>query len=131
MDLFNVGNVVTDQYGVRIAFKCAGAFAPANDADILAGAQEIVAMKINPATQSTATLTNAQGDALELTSADYGEFTKQCAWCKLVLTDDGWEKVTPPEGRWISHGLCPVCSAKLDGGMVWDGQGWREEGGEE
>jgi hypothetical protein len=52
-------------------------FEPAKDPDIAAGAQEIVAMKVNPAKQSTATLANAQGDALEVTSRDYGAFTGQ------------------------------------------------------
>lgn len=52
-------------------------FSPAKDPDIVAGAQEIIPMKINPAVQSTGVLVNAQGDAVDLTSADYGEFTKQ------------------------------------------------------
>lgn len=53
------------------------AFEPAKDADILGGAVEVVAMKVNPATQSTATFGNAQGDALIVTSEDYGAFTEQ------------------------------------------------------
>lgn len=52
-------------------------FAPSNDPDILAGAQEIVSMKVNPATQSTAVLQNTYGDILDLTSVDYGAFTSQ------------------------------------------------------
>lgn len=52
-------------------------FAPANDANILGGAVEVVAMKVNPATQSTATLANAYGDSLDITSQDYGAFTEQ------------------------------------------------------
>jgi hypothetical protein len=52
-------------------------FAPASDTDILAGAQEMVAMKVNPATQSEATFANAQGDAMKITSKDYGAFTEQ------------------------------------------------------
>ncbi len=52
-------------------------FAPAKDPDILAGAQEIVAMKTNPATQSLATLNNGQGPAIDLTSLDFGAFTSQ------------------------------------------------------
>lgn len=50
---------------------------PAKDPDIQAGVQEMVAMKINPATQSIATLGNTYGDSIDLTSKDYGEFTKQ------------------------------------------------------
>jgi hypothetical protein len=52
-------------------------FAPSNDADILGGAVEVIACKVNPATQSTGVLANAYGDALDLTSADYGAFTEQ------------------------------------------------------
>lgn len=52
-------------------------FAPAKDPDILAGAQELVSMKVNPATQSTASLANAYGDILDLTSVEYGAFTSQ------------------------------------------------------
>jgi len=52
-------------------------FEPSNDDQILAGAQEVVAMKVNPATASVATLVNAQGDAIDLTSKDYGAFTEQ------------------------------------------------------
>jgi len=52
-------------------------FAPSSDPDILGGAVEMIAMKVNPATQSSGVLTNAYGDALDLTSADYGAFTEQ------------------------------------------------------
>lgn len=53
------------------------AFEPARDADILGGAVEVVCMKVNPATQSSAIFTNAYGDALIVTSEDYGAFTEQ------------------------------------------------------
>ena len=52
-------------------------FAPSNDPDILGGAVEVIACKVNPATQSTGTLANAYGDVLDLTSANYGAFTEQ------------------------------------------------------
>lgn len=52
-------------------------FEPGRDPDITGGAQEVVAMKINPATQSTAQLSNASGPVLDLTSEDYGAFTGQ------------------------------------------------------
>lgn len=52
-------------------------FAPSNDPNILGGAVEVVAMKINPATQSLATLANSYGNSLDLTSIDYGGFTAQ------------------------------------------------------
>jgi hypothetical protein len=52
-------------------------FEPGRDPDIGGGAQEVVAMKINPATQSTAQLSNASGPIIDLTSEDYGAFTGQ------------------------------------------------------
>ena len=52
-------------------------FDPSRDEDISAGAQQYVAMKVNPATQSTATFANPQGDALVITSLDFGAFTEQ------------------------------------------------------
>lgn len=52
-------------------------FAPGKDPDILGGAVEVVAMKCNPATQSLATLANAQGNAMDLSSKDFGAFTEQ------------------------------------------------------
>ncbi len=52
-------------------------FAPAKDPDILGGAQSVVAMKVNPATASSASLANAQGNAIDLTSKDFGAFTAQ------------------------------------------------------
>jgi len=52
-------------------------FSPAKDPDIPAGAVEFVAMKTNPATQSTGALTNIDGPAIDLTSRDYGAFTEQ------------------------------------------------------
>jgi hypothetical protein len=60
-------------------------FAPSKDPDILAGAQEVVAMKVNPATQSAATLINSYGDSIALSSIDYGAFTGQIN----VSIDDG------------------------------------------
>lgn len=52
-------------------------FAPGKDPEILGGAVQVVPMKCNPATQSVATLANAQGNAIDLTSLDYGAFTEQ------------------------------------------------------
>lgn len=52
-------------------------FEPGRDEDILAGAQSIVSMKVNPATQGVATLANTAGDAVDLTAVDYGAFTNQ------------------------------------------------------
>jgi hypothetical protein len=52
-------------------------FSPSRDPDIQAGAQEVVCMKVNPATQATASFANTQGNALDLTSLDYGAFASQ------------------------------------------------------
>jgi hypothetical protein len=52
-------------------------FSPAKDPDILAGAQQVVTMKVNPATQSATTLLSGVTPVLTLTSKDYGAFTSQ------------------------------------------------------
>jgi len=52
-------------------------FGPGRDPDILGGAQQVIPMKVNPATQSAATLANAYGDSITFTSKDYGAFTEQ------------------------------------------------------
>ena len=56
---------------------CAMLFSPSSDADIPGGAVQVIAMKANPATQSTATFANSTGNAMTLTSRDYGAFTGQ------------------------------------------------------
>lgn len=43
----------------------------------ISGAQSVVAMKINPATQALASFSNALGNALDVKSIDYGAFTSQ------------------------------------------------------
>lgn len=53
------------------------AFDPSNDEAIPSGPLEIVFVKANPATQSTATLDNGDGAALVLTSKDFGYHTRQ------------------------------------------------------
>jgi hypothetical protein len=52
-------------------------FGPSADEDITSGAQEIVHVKVNPATQSTASFDNSDGEAMVTTSTDYGWFTTQ------------------------------------------------------
>jgi hypothetical protein len=52
-------------------------FGPSADPDVPGGAQEIVYVKTNPATKSSATFNNADGAALVVSSADYGFFTTQ------------------------------------------------------
>jgi hypothetical protein len=54
------------------------AFQPANDPAIPGGAQRLVAVKVNPATQATATLPDSTPTpSVLLTSKDYGAFTNQ------------------------------------------------------
>jgi hypothetical protein len=52
-------------------------FEPAKDADILGGAQEVLALKVNPALQSSLNLAKSSVNQILLTSKDYGEFTNQ------------------------------------------------------
>lgn len=52
-------------------------FEPCRDPVVLGGAQQVIAMKVNPATQSSGALANSGGDAIDLTSRDYGAFTDQ------------------------------------------------------
>lgn len=64
-------------------------FEPSNDEQILAGAQQIVACKVNPATQGTATLANAAGSAVDLTSQDWGAFVDQINITVATGTNQG------------------------------------------
>ncbi len=57
-----------------LAEAAAMAFDPSSDANIVGGAQQVIAMKVNPATQASATLAGAMGPVLTLTSLDYGAF---------------------------------------------------------
>lgn len=52
-------------------------FSPSKDPDIQGGAQQVIAMKVNPATQSSGQLSNAYNAILDLTSKDWGDFTNQ------------------------------------------------------
>lgn len=52
-------------------------FAPAKDDDIPGGAQELVMMKVNPATAGSASFANAIGTAMTITSEDFGAFVNQ------------------------------------------------------
>jgi len=76
--------VLTTPQQVRNTFRsgdlkeaCAMAFEPGNDPNIPGGAQTVIAMKVNPATQSSATFSNANGTVMTVTSNDYGAFTSQ------------------------------------------------------
>jgi hypothetical protein len=52
-------------------------FNPSNDPNILGGAQQVIAMKVNPSTGSSAQFENAYNPILLFTSRDYGDFTNQ------------------------------------------------------
>jgi hypothetical protein len=54
------------------------AFEPSQDDAVQGGPQRIVPVKVNPATQSTRTLVDANSvNSVDLTSRDYGQFTEQ------------------------------------------------------
>jgi hypothetical protein len=52
-------------------------FEPAKDPEILGGAQEVLCLKTNPATQGTVNLAKSSVNQILLTSKDYGEFVNQ------------------------------------------------------
>jgi hypothetical protein len=52
-------------------------FSPSKDPDIQGGAQQVIAMKVNPSTQSSGQLSNAYNAILDLTAKDWGDFTNQ------------------------------------------------------
>lgn len=68
MDLFRGGNC---RKAGLVAFKSS------NDAQIPNAPQQVLFYKVNPATQAAQTLDNADGDALAITSRDYGAFCNQ------------------------------------------------------
>lgn len=54
------------------------AFEPSNDEAVPGGAQRVVGIKVNPATQSSAQLLDINGDpSVDLLSRDWGQFTEQ------------------------------------------------------
>lgn len=54
------------------------AFEPSQDEAIPGGAQRVIPVKVNPATQSTLQLADANSDpSVDLTTVDYGQFTAQ------------------------------------------------------
>lgn len=53
------------------------AYAASTDDDVNGSPQEIVFVKVNPATAAAATFSNVSGDAMELTAKNYGYFTNQ------------------------------------------------------
>lgn len=56
---------------------CAILFEPSRDPAILAGAQEVIAMKTNSASKATATFAGASNDVMTVSSVDYGAYTNQ------------------------------------------------------
>lgn len=59
-------------------------FQPGKDPDIKSGAQKVIFVKVNPAAPSEFTFENTDGDALTLTSKDFGQFTAQT---KVTIAD--------------------------------------------
>ncbi len=64
-------------------------FEPAKDEIILAGAQEIIVCKTNPATKGLASFANAQGAAMDVTSRDFGAFVNQINVSIAAGTNNG------------------------------------------
>ncbi len=100
------------------------AFQPSTDPAIPGGAAEVVAMKVNPATQSSATLANTNGDSLVLTSLDYGLFTTQINVTLQTGTTQGklltvvFEDITETEDN---LGGDAAFTLEYDGGATgWD-----------
>ncbi len=73
---------------------CTMIFEPSGDADIVAGAQEVVAMKVNQAVQAERTFSNAYGTAMRVYAQDYGEFTNQISIEHAAGTDAGSKLMT-------------------------------------
>ena len=73
---------------VRKAFRsgdlleaCSMVFAPSDDERVPGGASEVIPLKVNPATKSSAPVdTAANGAVLDLTSLEYGAFTKNISY---------------------------------------------------
>lgn len=77
-DHTGVGSVLTRYRSGDLRIASLFAFEPSLDEAIPGGAQRLVNVKVNPATQSTLTLPDAaSADAVELTSRDWGLFTTQ------------------------------------------------------
>src|SRR5690606_35939434 len=73
-------STVIDRYRPGSDLRTGALFAlePSIDEAVPNGAQRVVAVKVNPATQSSADFDDANGDpSLTLTSRDYGLFTTQ------------------------------------------------------
>ncbi len=73
-------------------------FDPSKDPDIAGGAQEVKFIKVNPATQSSLTLVDDNGDnSLILRSADYGDFNNKLQ-VQVANGTDGGKKVEVSDG---------------------------------
>ena len=82
-DISQIINITRPEQGLKI-FKSGNLreaipmlFNPSNDPNILGGAQQVIAMKVNPSTASSAQLENDYNPILAITSKDYGDFTNQ------------------------------------------------------
>lgn len=68
------------------------AFSPSSDPQIPGGAQAVVALKVNPATRSSAVLVDGSArSVLTVTSRDYGAFTEQA---NVTLSGSGARSIT-------------------------------------
>lgn len=93
-DLTSAGAALDRYKSGNLRTACQFAFDPSNDDIIPGGAQRIVPVKINPATQSTLTLQDATAaNALTVTSRDWGLFTNQVNIAIATGTNAG-KKVT-------------------------------------
>ena len=77
-DLTSAGQALERYKSGNLRVACQFCFEPSNDDDVPGGAQKIVPVKVNPATQAALTLQDATAiDALVITSHDWGLFTNQ------------------------------------------------------
>ena len=72
-------------------------FDPSKDPDIPGGAQEVKFVKVNPATQSSLTLSNSDGNSVVFTSKDYGKFTEKIS-IDVATGTSGGKAVTVTSG---------------------------------
>ena len=82
-DISQIINITRPEQGLKL-FKSGNLreaipmlFNPSNDPNILGGAQQVIAMKVNPSVASSAQLENMYNPILAITSKDYGDFTNQ------------------------------------------------------
>lgn len=100
------------------------AFSPANDEAIPGGAQRVVAMKVNQATQSSYTFNKGDVPVLTVTSTDYGAFTEQISVLQEAGTEAGTKQLTVSFEEITETADNLGGSAYLDFRYREDGTGW-------